>query len=215
MRRLQVMGLAFILIFILLCSSCGQTAEDSAKKDSTTHKLYTSDVDQDGDGVDDQTDILQNAKEYIASKPKYQSKYYEGGYPDDGYGVCTDVVGYALKHAGYDLRKLVDQDIKKDAAEYGIEKADDNIDFRRVPNLNVYFSHKAIKLTIEVDDTDAWQPGDIVVYERHIGIVADKWNKRGVPYVIHHVSSHQKNYVQDILEKPHSYGKLVGHYRIS
>ena len=36
---------------------------------------YTSAVDKDGDGVDDQTDILQSAWEYLATKPKYKSKY--------------------------------------------------------------------------------------------------------------------------------------------
>ena len=37
---------------------------------------YKSMVDKDGDLVDDQTDILLNAKEYISTKPKYKSKYY-------------------------------------------------------------------------------------------------------------------------------------------
>ena len=38
----------------------------------------------------------------------YQSKYYAGGYPDDGLGVCTDVIWQALQAAGYDLKALVD-----------------------------------------------------------------------------------------------------------
>ena len=37
---------------------------------------YKSLVDKDEDGVDDQTDILQSAKEYLATNPKYKSKYY-------------------------------------------------------------------------------------------------------------------------------------------
>ena len=49
-----------------------------------------SSVDMDGDGIDDQTDILQGAREYIAGNPVYKSKYYQTGYPDDQYGVCTD-----------------------------------------------------------------------------------------------------------------------------
>ena len=59
-----------------------------------------SSVDRDGDGVDDQTDILQGARDYIASQPVYKSKYYSTGYPDDQYGVCTDVVANAMKSAG-------------------------------------------------------------------------------------------------------------------
>ena len=61
---------------------------------------YTSAVDKDGDGVDDQADILQSAWEYLATKPKYKSKYYGTGYPDDEYGVCTDVVAFGLRGAG-------------------------------------------------------------------------------------------------------------------
>ena len=63
-----------------------------------------SSVDKDNDGIDDQTDILQGALDYVASRPKYKSKYYRTGYPNDGYGVCTDVVAFALKNAGYDLK---------------------------------------------------------------------------------------------------------------
>ena len=36
---------------------------------------YISQIDQDNDGIDDQTDILQNVRTYIATSPKYKSKY--------------------------------------------------------------------------------------------------------------------------------------------
>ena len=49
-------------------------------------ETYSSRVDRDGDGVDDQTDILQSVRAYLATRPKYKSKYYATGYPDDGYG---------------------------------------------------------------------------------------------------------------------------------
>lgn len=64
---------------------------------------YISEVDKDGDGIDDQTDILENAKKYVSTNPKYKSQYYSTGYPNDGYGVCTDVLAFGLKGAGYDL----------------------------------------------------------------------------------------------------------------
>ena len=63
--------------------------------------------------MDDQLDILNGALAYVSTHPKYKSRYYETGYPDDGYGVCTDVVAYALKNAGYDLQTLVDADIRE------------------------------------------------------------------------------------------------------
>lgn len=53
--------------------------------------------DKDNDGIDDYTDILLGARAYIETNPIYKSKYYEGGYPDDGHGVCTDVIWNALQ----------------------------------------------------------------------------------------------------------------------
>lgn len=174
-------------------------------------KLYSR-KDQDHDGIDDQSDILEGALNYIATLPKYKSRYYQGGYPNDGYGVCSDVVAQALKNAGYDLRELVDEDIRHHLEDYDIEYPDSNIDFRRVRNLKVYFSHTAISLTTDVMQIDQWQGGDIVIFESHIGIISDRRNQNGVPYVIHHNSPWQRTYEEDILEKRND---IVAHYRIS
>ena len=173
---------------------------------------FHSSVDRDDDGVDDQLDILNGALAYVSTHPKYKSRYYETGYPDDGYGVCTDVVAYALKNAGYDLQALVDTDIREHPEEYGITAPDKNIDFRRVRNLKVFFSRNTVKLTTNVSETEQWQGGDIVIFERHIGIVSDWRNKNGVPYVIHHNDPWQTAYEQDVLERRTD---IVGHYRIS
>ena len=169
-------------------------------------------MDKDNDGIDDQTDILQGALEYIDSHPKYKSKYYQTGYPDDEYGVCTDVVAYALKNAGYDLRTLVDEDIENNPDDYNIDNPDKNIDFRRVRNLKIYFSHTAISLTTDIDEIEEWQGGDVVIFKNHIGIVSERRNENGVPYVIHHNSPWQKTYEQDILEKRED---IEGHYRVT
>ena len=186
------------------------------------HKVYSNDafnivsykslVDYDLDGIDDETDILNGAREYIKTKPKYKSKYYQGGYSSDEYGVCTDVVVNALKSAGYDLRELVDEDIRLDKDVYQIKNIDKNIDFRRVKNLAIYFKRHAISLTIDISKIDKWQGGDIVIFKKHIGIVSDKRNKKGIPYIIHHQSPYQLHYEEDILEHRND---IVGHYRIS
>lgn len=172
---------------------------------------YISPADKDSDGTDDQTDILNSAREYVSRRPKYKSKYYSSGYPDDNYGVCTDVVAFALKSAGYDLMELLSADIEKNPAVYGIEKPDKSIDFRRVKNLRVYFERTAVSLTCDVSDISEWQGGDIVVFKKHIGIVSDKRNKNGVPFVIHHASPLQRYYEEDILERRND---IIGHYRI-
>ena len=175
-------------------------------------KTYISKIDKDNDGVDDQTDILSNVKAYIKKHPKYKSKYYDTGYPNDEYGVCTDVVAFGLKGAGYDLMELVNEDIKNNKDLYDIDTIDKNIDFRRVKNLKVYFEHTAISLTTNPKKIEEWQAGDIVVFQKHIGIVSDKRNKRGITFVIHHANPYQRYYEEDILEYRND---IVGHYRIS
>lgn len=175
-------------------------------------ETYVSEVDKDQDGVDDQRDILDSVKDYIKTNPKYKSKYYAGGYSDDEYGVCTDVIAVGLLGAGYDLMHLVHQDILANRDAYRIDVVDQNIDFKRVVNLMVYFDRHAIQLTNDIYEIDQWQGGDIVVFEKHIGIVSDKRNEKGVPYIIHHASPYQKNYEEDALE---SMEQVVGHYRMS
>ncbi len=174
--------------------------------------------DVDGDGIPNLEDILQSAKEYIKTKPKYESRYYMNGYPDDGYGVCTDVVGFALLGAGFNLQRLVKADVNDHMEEYPeMEKPDPRIDFRRVQNLEVFFQHTAEVLTTDLDDPDEWQPGDIVTWERHIGIISDKKNSNGYPYVIHHAGPSQTEYEEDILEGKSHYTyvrQITGHYRV-
>lgn len=177
-------------------------------------ETYISSVDKDNDGIDDQTDILNNVRTYIAKNPKYKSKYYETGYPDDEYGVCTDVVANGLKDAGYDLKELVNEDIINNKEKYNIEVIDKNIDFRRVRNLDVYLKNNSISLTKDLSQIEEWQGGDIIVFKDHIGIISDKRNKKGIPFLIHHANPIQVNYEEDLLEL---YGQdyIIGHYRIS
>ena len=175
-------------------------------------ETYKSNIDFDNDGIDDQTDVLDGVKNYVARNPKYKSKYYETGYPNDEYGVCTDVVAFGLNNAGYDLMTLVNEDIKNNREDYDIEVIDKNIDFRRVKNLRVYFERNAISLTTDVNKIEEWQGGDIIIFENHIGVISDSRNKNGVPFVIHHANPFQKYYEEDILETRND---IVGHYRIS
>lgn len=170
---------------------------------------YISKIDQDQDGIDDQTDILNEAKKYIETKPKYKSKYYDTGYPNDQYGVCTDVIAFALKGAGYDLMKLINEDIKHNIERYNLEKVDKNIDFRRVKNIRIYLENHAIKLTNNINKIDQWQGGDIVIFEEHIAIISDKRNSKGITYIIHNAS--RPLYEEDAILNY----KIVEHYRIS
>ena len=173
---------------------------------------YASSCDADGDGVDDQTDVLQSARAYLATEPAYASRYYAGGYPDDGCGVCTDVVAFALRGAGYDLMALVAADVAAAPEAYAIATPDANIDFRRAANLRVWFARNAESLTTDAAEIAQWQGGDVVIFENHIGIVSDQRNRDGVPYVLHHSGRLQIAYEEDILP---GRDDLVGHYRLT
>ena len=166
-----------------------------------------SDIDYDNDGIDDYTDIYESAISYINTKPKYKSKYYANGYPDDNYGVCTDVVLFAFLNAGYDLQELVNNDIVNNKDLYNIDKIDKNIDFRRVRNLKVFFDNHANILTNDISKYSEFQKGDIVVFPKHIAIISEKRNKNGIPYIIHNNGNHK--YVEDALSRYN----IIGHYR--
>ena len=227
-RRSKILFIVFLAIVVLMAgiayclflhpfwANSGTQTEDGQSDYANQFHIeqYVSDHDEDGDGVNDQTDMLQSTRDYIATKPKYKSKYYSSGYPDDGYGVCTDVVAFACKGSGYDLMQLVADDVQAAQDDYGIETPDANIDFRRVGNLNTYFSRHAQSLTTDLGNIEEWQGGDIVVFSSHIAIVSDKRNKKGIPYIIHHVSAAQKAYEEDKMQRWEKKAGIIGHYRI-
>ncbi len=168
-------------------------------------------VDADVDGIADNDDVLAAALAYIQTRPHYKSVYFPSGYPDDEHGVCTDMVAIACREAGYDLQALVAADVARRPEVYAIEIPDPAIDFRCTPNLKVFFDAHAQRLTSDAGNISEWRGGDIVLYEGHIGIVSDRRNERGVPYLIHHSGPFQLRYEEDKLQ---SYGHIVGHYRL-
>lgn len=210
--KIKLILLIVIIIVVLILYRYNYIPHKKYTNEHFNIEQYKSKIDKDKDGIDDQTDILNNTREYIKTKPKYKSKYYETGYPNDEYGVCTDVVGIALKNAGYDLMELVNKDIKNNKEKYDIEVIDKNIDFRRVKNLKIFFKNNAINLSTDINKIEEWQGGDIIIFKNHIGIVSDKRNKKGIPFIIHNQSPYQSNYEEDILEIRKD---IVGHYRMS
>ena len=172
-----------------------------------------SEVDANANGVDDYTDILFGARMDAENNPTYDGRYWDTGYPPDDIGVCTDVIWRAFKNAGYNLRVMVDNDIAiSNEDDYHIKYPDSNIDFRRVGNLEVFFKKYATNLTLDINKIEEWQPGDIVVFDsRHIGIISDKRNQDGKPYVIH--NSGQPLREEDVLQKRSEKDPISGHFR--
>ena len=203
-----LLGLIVLVFFLYEFQIIPHPSYNNEHFQITTYKSL---IDKDEDGVDDQTDILQSAKEYLATNPKYKSKYYGTGYPDDEYGVCTDVVAFALLHSGYDIMTLLNEDVIKARDAYDIDIVDKNIDFRRVNNLDTYFKRHMISLSTDLSNISDWQGGDIVVFDGHIGIVSDKRNFKGIPFLLHNANPYQIRYEEDVLEKY----TIISHYRVS
>jgi len=180
------------------------------------------DSDKDKDGLKDLADIVEGARKDAANKPTYRSAYYTDGYPPANEGVCTDVIWRAFMNAGYNLKEMVDLDIKKNPQAYPRvgNKPDPNIDFRRVPNLVSFFSRHAAVLTTEIipnnlENLKEWQAGDIIVFDKpaeHIAIISDIRRADGVPFIIHNSSPYTTE-ADVLLYWAENYSKISGHYR--
>ncbi|MGI6341221.1 MAG: DUF1287 domain-containing protein [Minisyncoccales bacterium] len=155
--------------------------------------------------------LVESARNQIGIVTKYDNQYYNGGYPPEGRGACTDVIERALIDQGYDLKNKIDKDMLNFPEEYPY-KSDPNINYRRVVNLKIFFDRYFEKIDLEQD----WQPGDIVTYDQipgglwHIAILSDKKNKDGIPLLIH-------NYGRGVIEDDFLFkwpAAITGHYRL-
>ena len=150
---------------------------------------------------------------------EYDHAYFTIAYPNGdvpkGKGVCTDVVIRAYRKMGIDLQKEVHEDMKKNFGKYpkawGLKKTDSNIDHRRVPNLEVFFSRFGESLPV-TNKTQDYKPGDIVSWmlpgiHTHIGMVVNKKAASGRYMIVHNIGSGQV--MEDVLFEY----TIRGHYR--
>lgn len=152
---------------------------------------------------------------------KYDPTYYKIDYPNGDVpadrGVCTDVIIRAYRKLGIDLQKEVHLDMKANFSKYpskkkwGLNGTDTNIDHRRVPNLQTFFTRKGNVKTI-TDNPKDYLPGDIVTWDLgrglvHIGIVIHRKSRDGRrPLIIHNIGRGQV--IEDVLYA----WKITGHY---
>ncbi len=199
----------FTIIVLTLMNKYELVPKEYYKASDFDIKTIYGKTDYDKDNIDDYTDFVLGARKDAENNPKYVSKYYDTSYPPDNEGVCTDTIWRAFKNAGYSLRDMVDNDIALYPEDYpNIKNRDINIDFRRVVNLDIFFSKYSQSLTLDPKEIAEWQPGDIVVFEdKHIGIISDRRNSEGITFVIH--NGGQKNREEDYLTK----SEITGHYR--
>jgi len=159
---------------------------------------------------------LSLTKDRVTYDPAYFSiKYPNGDVPADK-GVCTDVVIRAYRKLGIDLQKEVHEDMKKNFSKYpknwGLKRADTNIDHRRVPNLRVFFAKFGQSKSIDTNPA-LYAPGDIVTWLlpgnlTHIGIVVNKKSADGKRYmIVHNIGGGQV--IEDCLFR----FTITGHYQ--
>ena len=149
--------------------------------------------------------------------PAYIKIPYPNGDVPAGTGVCTDEVIRSYRALGIDLQKEVHEDMAKNFSAYPNEsrwrarRTDTNIDHRRVPNLQVFFSRKGESLPVTANNAD-YKPGELVTWDLggnipHIGIVVSKQSSSGRYLVEHNIGAGPK--VEDVLFS----WKITGHYR--
>lgn len=214
MKKSIILGISILLIVCFITIYVFIPRRTYSAEEFGIELITTIDCNQ--NGIDDYRDIVIGARKDATNHVKYKSAYYAGGYPPMDEGVCTDMVWRAFKEAGYDFKMMIDNDIQIAKEEYyALDKVPDpNIDFRRVGNLKVYFERNEVILTLDINDIASFQSGDIVIFgkDKHVGIISDKRNKQGIPYLLHNAG--QWNREEDALKKwTNKYG-LTGHYRL-
>ena len=94
-------------------------------------------------------------KDQVRYDPSYVNIKYPNGDVPAHTGVCTDVIIRAYRKLGIDLQKEVHEDMKANFSKYpknwGLKSTDTNIDHRRVPNLQTFFTRQRQKLTVTME----------------------------------------------------------------
>jgi len=197
------------VVFFMLISSCSFAQQDHSgdyfqqnRTDEFSRKLVEAAIAR--------TLVL------VTYDGSYRKIGYPGGDVPDNIGVCTDVVIRAYRKLGIDLQRDVHLDMKANFSLYppkwGLKRPDTNIDHRRVPNLQTFFSRKGKKLPVS-DNPAEYKPGDLVTWNLpgnlpHIGIVTDKKSEDGSrPLIVHNIGGGPV--LEDML---FSY-KITGRYR--
>ena len=217
-RRIFRLFPLIILLSTVACQtdfrSIAQTKETVFQTDSI--KTNTAEITS-----DEIKKLLESAVEQTNLTKTYDPAYVVIPYPNGDVpvekGVCTDVVIRAFRRAGVDLQKVVHEDMKPNFAAYpqkwSLKTPDTNIDHRRVPNLQTFFTRRGKSLPITQKSED-YKPGDVVAWDldgkglTHIGIVSNTYNETTKRFlIIHNIGGGAKS--EDVVFD----WKIIGHYR--
>jgi len=211
----------FPLLVLFLAIACQTNFQSTAQ---TKKSVFATDSEK--PKLDDVTSaeikrLLESAIEQTTVTKNYDPAYVVIPYPMGDVppekGVCTDVVVRAFRKAGVDLQKAVHEDMKGNFSVYpkkwNLPKPDTNIDHRRVPNLQTFFTRQGKSLPI-TDQAENYQPGDVVAWDldgkgmTHIGLISNFYNDATKRYlIIHNIGGGTQ--AEDRLFD----WKIIGHYR--
>lgn len=165
--------------------------------------------------------VIDGAIDQIGKTTSYDPSYQKIDYPNGDVpietGVCSDVIVRAFRKAGIDLQQDLHADMKDNFSAYptrwGLKGTDSNIDHRRVPNLQTYFTREGKSLSTG-GSSDTFLPGDIITWDlglggaEHIGMVVNVWYKPEKRYlIVHNIGAGTR--MEDVLFA----WKITGHYR--
>ena len=166
--------------------------------------------------------LVAAALERTQHRVRYDGAYVNIPYPlgdvPDDRGVCTDVVIRSYRALGIDLQQAVHESMAANFSAYpsqaiwGLTQPDANIDHRRVPNLQTFFTRHGESLPISTSGSD-YLPGDLVTWRLrgrtpHIGIVTNKISTDGQrPLVVHNIGAGPR--LEDVLFRH----PIDGHFR--
>jgi len=165
--------------------------------------------------------IIDGGVDQVGKTTSYDPSYQKIDYPNGDVpietGVCSDVIVRAFRNGGIDLQKAVHEDMQSNFAAYptrwGLKAPDANIDHRRVPNLQTFFTRKGKSLSTN-SDPENFLPGDVVTWDlglggtEHVGMVTNVWYKPSQHYlIVHNIGAGTR--LEDVLFA----WKITGHYR--
>ncbi len=144
---------------------------------------------------------LERTRYHVIYDPAYRRIPYPLGDVATGRGVCSDVVVRTLRALDVDLQRLMHEDMRAAFTAYpalwGLSGPDSNIDHRRVPNIETYFTRRHARLPASDNPAD-FEPGDIVAWNlkggsggtlAHIGVVTGEIGPSGAPMVVHNIGA--------------------------
>lgn len=174
--------IVFSILIMFLMTITNVMPKKYYKASDFNIRILYSKVDYDNDNIDDYSDIILGAREQINNK----------------YDNIETFLYLSLKRAGYDLEKMIFEDIELYPNDYVNNS---------LKNINIYLKKYYPSFTNDYNEIANWQPGDIIIFENdNIGIVSDRRNKEGITLIINY---NNKVVEEDSIKKY----PIKGHYR--